>query len=54
MGSVIMCDVSKSSQKWGQGPKPKRDIFAGTKNNKFFLQGLKPKRDIFAGAITIF
>jgi len=54
MGSVIVCYVCKSSLKWGQGPKPKRDIFVGAKNNKKKLQGLKPKRDIFAGTKTIF
>jgi len=46
--------VCKSSLKWGQGPKLKRGIFAGTKNNKKKLQGLKPKRGIFAGTKTIF
>jgi len=44
MGLVVMCHVCKSSQKWGQGPKPKQSIFAGSKNNnKKKLQGLKPK-----------
>jgi len=42
MGSVIMCHVCKWSLKWGQGPKPKRDIFAGTKNNKK-ITGTKTK-----------
>ena len=52
MGSVIMCHVCKSSQKWNQGPKQKRGIFAGTKNyiknygdynqNEAYLQGPKP------------
>jgi len=32
MSSVIMCHVCISSQKWAQGPKSKRDIFARTKN----------------------
>jgi len=54
MGSVIMCHVYKSSQKWGQGPKPKPDIFVGAKSNKKNLEGLKPKRDIFARTKTIF
>jgi len=54
MGSVIMCHVCNSSQKWGQRPKPKRGIFAGTKNYKKKIQGLKPKQDIFAGINTIF
>jgi len=53
MGSGIMWHVSKSSQKLGQGPKPKWGIFVGTKKNKK-LQGLKPKRGIFAGTKTIF
>jgi len=54
MGSVVMCHMCKSSLKWGHGPKPKQDIFAGTKNNNFFLQGLRPKRGIFAGTKIIF
>ena len=49
-----MCHVCKSSLKWGQEPKSKRDIFAGIKNNKKKLQGLKPKQGIFAGTKTIF
>jgi len=53
MDLIIMCHVSKLSQKWGQRPKPKRDIFAGTKTTEK-LQGLKPKRSIFAGTKTIF
>jgi len=31
---MVMCHVCKSLQKWDQGPKPKRNIFAGTKNYK--------------------
>jgi len=49
-----MCHVCKLSQKWSQGPEPKRDIFARTKNKKQKLQGLKLKRVIFAGTKIIF
>ena len=39
VGSVIMCCVCKSSQKWGQGLKPRRDTYLQgpktTKKNKY-------------------
>jgi len=39
--SCVMC--AKWSQKWGQRPKPKRDIFAETKNKKTKNTGTKTK-----------
>jgi len=41
-----MCHVCKSSQKWGQGPKPKRDIFARTKTTIFFTETKTKTRHI--------
>ena len=50
-----MFHMCKSSQKWDQGPKPKRGIVAVTKNyNNKKIQGQKPKRGIFLGTKTIF
>jgi len=48
-----MCHICKSSQKWSQRLKPKRDIFIGTKKLQKKLQRLKPKRNIFPGTKTI-